>query len=66
MKCDLCNRDNLTAKELSIHRKYFHQDNQSEQQVQTVSSNVCPDCGGALILQEGCEYCNLCGYSKCG
>ena len=25
----------------------------------------CPDCGGMLILQEGCNKCPSCGFSKC-
>jgi len=27
---------------------------------------TCPECGGTLILQEGCYTCMNCGYSKCG
>lgn len=26
----------------------------------------CPDCGGALTLQEGCMSCKSCGFSRCG
>ncbi|KPK97942.1 MAG: ribonucleotide-diphosphate reductase subunit alpha [Omnitrophica WOR_2 bacterium SM23_72] len=26
---------------------------------------VCPDCGGALRHEEGCQKCHACGYSKC-
>jgi ribonucleoside-diphosphate reductase alpha chain len=26
---------------------------------------VCPDCGGALIHEEGCVVCKICGYTKC-
>jgi len=25
----------------------------------------CPECGGMLILQEGCNKCPECGFSKC-
>jgi ribonucleoside-diphosphate reductase alpha chain len=25
----------------------------------------CPDCGGMLVLQEGCQKCPSCGWSKC-
>lgn len=25
----------------------------------------CPDCGGILVLEEGCVKCLTCGYSKC-
>lgn len=29
---------------------------------------VCPDCGGPLIFEEGCQKCLIrsCGYTKCG
>jgi len=27
---------------------------------------VCPDCGGALVHEEGCMKCYGCGYTKCG
>ena len=26
----------------------------------------CPDCGGSLIYQEGCNICLNCGFTKCG
>ncbi|MFP3879854.1 MAG: vitamin B12-dependent ribonucleotide reductase [Dehalococcoidia bacterium] len=26
----------------------------------------CPDCGGTLIYQEGCNICLDCGFTKCG
>jgi len=26
----------------------------------------CPECGGNLIHQEGCDICTNCGYTKCG
>jgi ribonucleoside-diphosphate reductase alpha chain len=29
-------------------------------------SGQCPDCGGALIYQEGCNICLACGFTKCG
>lgn len=28
-------------------------------------TDCCPDCGGKLVLQEGCQSCPSCGYSKC-
>jgi len=27
---------------------------------------ICPDCGGQLNNQEGCQTCPRCGWSKCG
>ncbi len=29
------------------------------------SKEACPECGGALTLQEGCQKCVACGFSKC-
>ncbi len=26
----------------------------------------CPECGGMLVYQEGCQICHGCGYTKCG
>ena len=26
---------------------------------------TCPECGGALIFEGGCNTCKDCGYSKC-
>ncbi len=28
-------------------------------------ADICPECGGVLIYQEGCFVCRDCGYSKC-
>ena len=33
--------------------------------VQDGENPECPECGGMLILQEGCNKCPDCGYSKC-
>lgn len=29
------------------------------------SHETCPECGMALVVQEGCQKCNGCGFSKC-
>jgi ribonucleoside-diphosphate reductase alpha chain len=29
------------------------------------SNETCLECGGALVLQEGCQKCMACGFSKC-
>jgi ribonucleoside-diphosphate reductase alpha chain len=38
------------------------------QNPETVKSwaGQCPDCGGPLIHQEGCNICLACGFTKCG
>ena len=28
-------------------------------------ASICPECGGKLAFEEGCEVCRDCGYSKC-
>jgi len=30
------------------------------------SRGACPDCGSAVVYQEGCLKCMCCGYSECG
>lgn len=34
--------------------------------VTSLTREVCPDCGEALIFEEGCHICKSCGFSKCG
>lgn len=29
-------------------------------------SEICPECGSKLVLEEGCKKCYSCGYSVCG
>ena len=31
-----------------------------------VQGQTCPNCGEALVFEEGCMHCPSCGYSKCG
>ena len=26
---------------------------------------ICPECGGHLVREEGCIHCDSCSYSKC-
>jgi ribonucleoside-diphosphate reductase alpha chain len=42
--------------------------NTSSQNAEMVKSwaGQCPDCGGPLIYQEGCNICLACGFTKCG
>ncbi len=32
----------------------------------SLSKQICPDCGSELVFQEGCHLCPSCAYSKCG
>ncbi|MGD2064850.1 MAG: vitamin B12-dependent ribonucleotide reductase [Dehalococcoidia bacterium] len=42
--------------------------NKASQNPEMVKSwaGQCPDCGGPLIYQEGCNICLACGFTKCG
>lgn len=31
-----------------------------------VEGEFCPECGGKIIKEGGCDHCENCGYSKCG
>jgi len=62
MKCGLCGRENLSEKELEVHKKVFHK---KPQVAQPIVVGVCPDCGASLLNEGGCTYCHSCGYSKC-
>ncbi len=62
----------------SVLEKYFREKtetnekstnpNTSSQNPEMVKSwaGQCPDCGGPLIYQEGCNICLACGFTKCG
>ena len=57
----------------SVLEKYIREKTASNPDVpsknpETVKSwaGQCPDCGGPLIYQEGCNICLACGFTKCG
>ncbi|MFH0826862.1 MAG: vitamin B12-dependent ribonucleotide reductase [Candidatus Omnitrophota bacterium] len=51
----------------SIPMKHSHDDEgvSSDLREHVDIVGVCPDCGGALRHEEGCQKCHACGYSKC-
>lgn len=66
MKCEVCGRNNLTQKELEIHKRYFHKVSiRLYQQPQRMASGACPECGATLWFQEGCIICQSCSHNKC-
>ena len=32
----------------------------------SLNKELCPDCGQALVFEEGCHICKSCAYTKCG
>ena len=68
MNCIECGRTDLTDRELEVHTKYFHKQNQvpKYQQPQQIRTGTCMDCGGDLWHENGCVTCHSCGFSKCG
>ena len=44
----------------------FLKDFLRETEVQYVSADKCPVCGGKLIKYDGCTKCESCGYATCG
>ena len=34
--------------------------------VTDIDGQKCPECGEALVFQEGCLICPACGFSRCG
>jgi ribonucleoside-diphosphate reductase alpha chain len=47
---------------------HFVEDTEEDEDTAFINNvvGVCPDCGGALIHEEGCVVCKICGYTKCG
>ena len=33
--------------------------------VEEINGETCPECGGKLVMQEGCSHCVNCTYSRC-
>lgn len=53
--------DNITSFSSAMRRillKYVKE--------QVIEGEVCPDCGGKLVRENGCIHCIDCGWSKCG
>ena len=52
---------------LDIENKYSGNGNKKNKNKESIKSeNLCTKCGSQLIIQEGCEKCSSCDYSKCG
>jgi ribonucleoside-diphosphate reductase alpha chain len=51
----------------AVSMKHSHDDEGATLDMETQGDivGVCPDCGGALRHEEGCQKCHACGFSKC-
>jgi ribonucleoside-diphosphate reductase alpha chain len=55
---------NVTAtKQLSVEK--FLEDIERKDSKRKVSNGACPDCGGPILYEEGCNKCYSCGFSQC-
>ena len=65
----LCNGQavKLPVEASEVAMKHSHEDGSvvSELDDRGDIVGVCPDCGGALRHEEGCQKCHVCGFSKC-
>ncbi len=43
----------------------FGKEDHKEKEEHYHEAEICPECGGVLVFQEGCYVCRDCGYSKC-
>ena len=57
----------------SVLEKYIREETAAKPEVPSGNPEMvkswagqCPDCGGPLIYQEGCNICLACGFTKCG
>lgn len=55
------NEENILAKKTIVKAPILEKPNKKEKQLKP----TCPECGGALIFEGGCNTCKDCGYSKC-
>jgi ribonucleoside-diphosphate reductase alpha chain len=63
---------NLSLETPAVAMKHSYEDAGASGDIPTFANEahgdivgVCPDCGGALRHEEGCQKCHACGFSKC-
>ncbi|MCM8800190.1 MAG: TSCPD domain-containing protein, partial [Candidatus Omnitrophica bacterium] len=61
----LTNGVGLKIETPKVAMKHSHEDESISSNFHGETVGVCPDCGGALHYEEGCQKCYACGYSKC-
>ncbi|MDR2573752.1 MAG: vitamin B12-dependent ribonucleotide reductase [Desulfovibrio sp.] len=49
-----------------VLEKRYLQNERAVGDVEALEGRRCPECGEALVFQEGCLICTACGFSRCG
>lgn len=47
------------------NKKLIEKISNSKSNVKNVTRAICPECGGNLVFEGGCNTCKDCGWSKC-
>ena len=55
-----------TGKKVSLLDEALNLDKAKMNEQRSNQAGQCPECGGPLIHQEGCNICLNCGFTKCG
>jgi len=49
-----------------VFESRYMQGDKVDHPVSSLNKELCPDCGQALVFEEGCHICKSCAYTKCG
>jgi ribonucleoside-diphosphate reductase alpha chain len=49
-----------------VFESRYMQGDKVDHPVGSLNKELCPDCGQALVFEEGCHICKSCAYTKCG
>ena len=55
-----------TDDEVLLHEENIVWAEKKAHETPTFMMTPCPDCGAPIFMEEGCEKCHVCGYTKCG
>jgi ribonucleoside-diphosphate reductase alpha chain len=49
-----------------LEKRFMAEDIVHKERINTISGEVCPECGNTVSFEEGCITCHFCGFTKCG
>lgn len=49
-----------------LENRYMSAEQHANVHANGLTHDTCPECGGDLTFEEGCQCCKQCGYTKCG